>query len=82
MSMDCETGALIECFGTFGIVDVGSGTTIGTGAAILTTMGTPGSLLTPALDESVVELETCDSPGTVGTEERLLVMKACSILSL
>jgi len=32
MSMDSGTGALIGCFGSFGTVDVGSETIIGTGA--------------------------------------------------
>jgi hypothetical protein len=73
MSIDCETGALIGCFGTFGTTFVGSETT---------TVDTSRSLLTPAVHEGVVELETCDSPETVEVKERLLVMKACSLRSV
>jgi len=71
MSIDWETGALIGCFQTFGTTVVGSETTIGTRAAVmLKTVDTSRSLLLPAVDENVVELETCNSPEADGVEEK------------
>jgi len=82
MTIDSETGALIECFGTLTITLVGTEIIGGTAETVeQATVDTTRSLSILALAKVVVETETHNSQVDEGVGEKIQFRYSCSLRS-